>query len=76
MSKSRSSEAAGQTRLPRLDAHKYRGRWVAVDPTTQRIVGDGDSLATAEEAAQRAGFNKPLLFAVPAADSYFVGSCR
>ena len=62
------------TTVPTLDLQKHRGRWVAIDPTTHRIVADGESLVAAEQAAHDQGIDRPLLLAVPRSDAFFVGN--
>lgn len=60
-------------RRPRLDVAAYRGKWVAIDPKTYKIVGHGASMEEAREGAPNIARQEPILFFVPRSDAYFVG---
>jgi hypothetical protein len=58
-------------KAPAIDAQlaqqlaKHKGRWVAVDDSTNAIVGSGASAAEAVETARQKGITDPLVFRVP-----------
>lgn len=57
----------------RLDVSKYKGQWVALDPSTYQVVGHGRSLRSAERQAMAKGVTKPVMLGVPKSDGFFVG---
>lgn len=61
-------------RTPRLDLRRYRGEWVALDPTTHKVVANNASLREAERKAAARGVKKPVFLPVPETDAYFVGA--
>lgn len=62
-------EGTSDTREPVIEQHvadeldRYRGKWVALDD--DRIVGAGDSVVDALNAARREGVTDPVVFRVP-----------
>lgn len=76
MSKSngrRKAHSKSPSRRPQLDVADYRGRWVAIHPTTYNVLGHGNSLEEARQTAIGAGKLEPVLYFVPKAEAYFVG---
>jgi hypothetical protein len=61
------------TKTQRVDANRYRGQWLAVHPTTHQVVAYHASFKVAREAARKRGVYRPVLYAVPKSDGYFVG---
>ena len=61
------------TKPPRLDVSRYRGEWVALHPKTNRVISHHSSFKTAKQAAHKRGVDRPVLYAVPKSDAYFVG---
>lgn len=60
-------------RRPQLDVAAFRGQWVAVDPRTYKIVGNGASMEEARQGAPNLARQEPILFFVPRSDGFFVG---
>lgn len=60
-------------KVPRLNLHRYRGQWVALDPRTHRVIAHDITLQVAERDAVMRGTQKPLLLSVPKSDTFFVG---
>ena len=61
------------TQTPRLDVTQYRGQWVALHPETKQVVSHDPSLKAAKQKAVKRGVPRPVLYAVPQSDAYFVG---
>lgn len=79
MSKSsgrRSSSPKSAVRRPQLDVAAFRGRWVAIDPKTHKVVGAGASLEEAHLGAVTAAKLDPILYFVPKSDAFFVGRAQ
>jgi len=57
----------------RINASKYRGQWLALDPLTHEVVGHDKDLAAAKETAMLRGIRRPLFYFVRESDAYFVG---
>lgn len=66
----RKVKAARHGHRPVLDVSAFRGKWIAVDPRTYKVLGHGDS---PEQATQDAP-EKSILYLVPRSDAFFVGS--
>lgn len=60
-------------RPPVFNSNKYRGQWVALHPSTERVVGSGPTLAAAKREAVKHGVRNPTLYPVPKSDAYFIG---
>lgn len=76
MSKSngpRKASSKSSLSRPQLDVAAYRGRWVAIHPTTYTVLGQGNSLEEARQTAIGAGKLEPVLYFVPKSEAYFVG---
>lgn len=61
---------------PQLDVGAFRGKWVALDPDTNSIVGHGASLEEARQNSPNIARQEPILYFVPQSDAYFVGGAR
>ncbi len=57
---------------PIVDQDKYKGEWVALDPKTDAVLSDSQSLADADGQAIEQG-TTPVVEFVPESDGYFVG---
>jgi hypothetical protein len=55
---------------------EYAGQWIAWNQGGTCIVGSGDTLAEAANAAQVAGEQQPIFAKVPKANVRFVGGHR
>jgi hypothetical protein len=51
---------------PQLE--EYGNKWVAIDESEEKIVGEGDNAFEATEEAQRNGYQETILFKVPSFD--------
>jgi hypothetical protein len=71
----RSGKTASQRvqRCPVLDVAAYKGKWVAINPQTNKVIGHGISLEAARQSAPNFEREEPVLFFVPASDAFFVG---
>ena len=58
---------------PRLDVTRYRGQWVALHPETKQVVSHRPSFKAAKREAMKRGVSRPVLYAVPQSDAYFLG---
>ncbi|MGH7139036.1 MAG: DUF5678 domain-containing protein [Pirellulales bacterium] len=58
---------------PALDVAAFRGKWVAIDAETYKIVGHGASMEEARQSAPNIARHEPLLYFVPPSDAFFVG---
>ncbi len=67
------SSAERVVRSPRLNVSGFRGQWVALHPTTYKVIGHGASLEEARQSTPGIGRLEPLLHFVPRSDAYFVG---
>ena len=79
MSKSnrrRSSSPKSAARRPQLDVAAFRGRWVAIDPETYKVVGAGASLEEARVSGEAAAKLEPILYFVPKSEAFFVGRAQ
>lgn len=61
---------------PQLDVGAFRGKWVALDPNTNSIVGHGASMEEARQNSPNVALREPILYFVPQSDAYFVGAVR
>ncbi len=52
---------------------QYRGRWVALKDDEQTVVGSGQTAREAWDAAQRNGYEKPILTRMPERLVTYVG---
>jgi hypothetical protein len=59
-------------RYPVLDVANYRGQWLALHPTTHKIVAAGRTLKAAAKAARAKGVADPIFHGVPKSDAFFV----
>ncbi len=62
-----------QQKQPAINESRYRGKWIALDPKTYRVVSHSTSLKKAEENARKKGINHPLMHSVPKSDAVFIG---
>ncbi|MCE9607963.1 MAG: DUF5678 domain-containing protein [Planctomycetia bacterium] len=60
-------------KLPPIDVSAYRGKWIAIDSKTHKVLGHGDSPASATKKLALKNI-EPLLYFVSSSDAYFVGS--
>ena len=51
---------------------KYEGKWIAIDGSEEKIVGDGNNAFEATEDAERNGYQETILFKVPTFDAAFI----
>lgn len=58
---------------PQLDVTAFRGKWVAIDAKTYKIVGHGASMEEARLAAPNVARQEPNMFFVPRSGAFFVG---
>lgn len=56
-----------------LDVTAFRGQWVALHPTTYKIIGHGASFEEARQSSPSITRLEPLLYFVPESDAYFLG---
>jgi hypothetical protein len=59
-----------------LDVSAFRGKWVALDPKSYKVIGHGASLEEARHKTPNLERLEPLLYFVPTSDAFFVGSVR
>lgn len=64
---------ATHAKRPCLDVSNYRGEWIAIHPTTYKIIGHGASLEAARQSTPDLARIEPVLYFVPKSDAYFVG---
>ena len=58
---------------PQAVTAEYSGKWIAWNEAQTRIVASGETLDEAEEAAQKAGIEQPVMEKVPPLEGGFVG---
>jgi hypothetical protein len=63
-------------RKPPVVPREYGGKWIAWNHDGTRILAAADDLTSAEQAARRAGENRPRLEKVPRADARIIGGAR
>ena len=51
---------------------KYEGKWIAIDGSEEKIVGDGNNAFEATEDAERNDYQETILFKVPSFDAAFI----
>ena len=51
---------------------KYEDKWIAIDGSEEKIVGDGNNVFEATEDAERNGYQETILFKVPSFDAAFI----
>lgn len=61
---------------PQLDVAAFRGKWVAIDVKTYRVVGQGVSMEEARQSDPNVSKREPLLYFVPPSDAFFVGRIK
>jgi len=57
-----------------LDLHKYKGKWVALNQSEEKIVSSNKNAKTAYEDAVKKGVTIPILFKVPKIFTPYIGS--
>jgi hypothetical protein len=56
-----------------LRVKEYLGKWVALDPTTNAVMGSGDTIREAQRAVKKTGSAEPVMYRVPESAAMFVG---
>ena len=51
---------------------KYEDKWIAIDGSEEKIVGDGNNAFEATEDAERNGYQETILFKVPSFDAALI----
>lgn len=52
---------------------KYKGKWVALTDDEKSIIAAGSTVAEVMDKSKRKGFNLPVLFKIPTANTAYIG---